>query len=270
MVFDIPEGISGSSYNIYLHSTGICYFDDFRIQPIDAAMSSYVYDKHTGDLTAILDNNNIASKFVYDDAGRLKETYKETGEGFKIVSKHDMVYKDYLYAVPKSYTFDQPAVSSFTFNVLYSVANWHMASKPSWIDVVHEGTDYLEISVQENTTGDTRSGEIVFSSNELNSDVIVPVEQYCPSLTVNPSYKDMAAEGITEFFVTVNSSGELWDVPLNLFETDVVDVYQTSGIDGQFKITWLFPENPPSSTTVTIQLRDIPEVQKVISIDCPQ
>ena len=41
-------------------------------------MTSYVYDEHTGKVTYILDNNNLYTKFEYDAAGRLTDTYRET------------------------------------------------------------------------------------------------------------------------------------------------------------------------------------------------
>jgi len=53
------------------------HFDDFRIKPIDAAMTSYVYNEW-GELSHVLDNNNLYTHYVYDGMGRLKETYKET------------------------------------------------------------------------------------------------------------------------------------------------------------------------------------------------
>jgi hypothetical protein len=57
-------------------SRGI-YFDDFRIHPLHAAMTSYVYDKDSGELTYILDSNNIYTKYEYDALGRLTRASKE-------------------------------------------------------------------------------------------------------------------------------------------------------------------------------------------------
>lgn len=52
------------------------YFDDFRVHPVDAAITSYVYN-NWGELTHILDNNNLYTKYEYDEMGRLKSTYRE-------------------------------------------------------------------------------------------------------------------------------------------------------------------------------------------------
>ncbi|WP_288882445.1 hypothetical protein [Pedobacter panaciterrae] len=57
---------------------GTLYFDDFRFQPFNAGMVSYVYDAFSGELTYILDNNNLYVKYEYDAAGRLIKVYRET------------------------------------------------------------------------------------------------------------------------------------------------------------------------------------------------
>jgi len=59
------------------HTTAEAYIDDFRFQPANAATTAYVYDNFSGELTHILDNNNLFTKFEYDGAGRLIRTYKE-------------------------------------------------------------------------------------------------------------------------------------------------------------------------------------------------
>jgi hypothetical protein len=54
------------------------YFDDFRYHPLDASISSYVYDRGTKQLLAILNSDNFYTRFVYDAAGRLNRTYAES------------------------------------------------------------------------------------------------------------------------------------------------------------------------------------------------
>jgi hypothetical protein len=74
----IPITSSYSSLEIWCEADGsTTVYDDFRIRPADAAMMSYVYNKW-GELSHILDNNNLYSRFVYDGAGRLTATYRET------------------------------------------------------------------------------------------------------------------------------------------------------------------------------------------------
>lgn len=87
---------TGGQFNdlrVYLNNPGTtnAYFDDFRVHPVDAQMSAYVYDKKRGLVTHVLDNENFYTRYLYDEAGRIIESYLETIEGEKIVSK--TVYK---------------------------------------------------------------------------------------------------------------------------------------------------------------------------------
>lgn len=90
---------SSSDRKIDLTTTsGTAHFDDFRTYPIDASVNSYVYNEWD-ELTHILGANNLASKFEYDDAGRIIREYKEVGDagnltgGFKLVKEHKYTYK---------------------------------------------------------------------------------------------------------------------------------------------------------------------------------
>jgi YD repeat-containing protein len=67
------------------------YFDDFRFQPLNANVSSFVYDTFSGELTYVLNNHNLFTRYEYDAEGRLARTYRETLTGgvFKT--------KEYLY-----------------------------------------------------------------------------------------------------------------------------------------------------------------------------
>ncbi|MGB0870971.1 MAG: carbohydrate binding domain-containing protein, partial [Flavobacteriales bacterium] len=56
--------------------SGDLYFDDYRLYPIGASMTSYVYDDQDR-IQYILDGNNLATKYKYDGKGRLKAIYTE-------------------------------------------------------------------------------------------------------------------------------------------------------------------------------------------------
>lgn len=58
-------------------TSGIGYYDDFRFRPLDAPMSSYVYDPQTNQVTYILDNDHLFTQYQYDAAGRLIGVYRE-------------------------------------------------------------------------------------------------------------------------------------------------------------------------------------------------
>ncbi|WP_185152560.1 RHS repeat domain-containing protein, partial [Fulvivirga aurantia] len=67
---DIQFGVKSSG------GTGLTV-DDFRFHPLDATMTSYVYNEW-GELSHILDANNIYTHYEYDEMGRLIRTHRET------------------------------------------------------------------------------------------------------------------------------------------------------------------------------------------------
>lgn len=87
---------SGGFVEIGVRSTQTnqpAYADDFRFQPADVTVGSKVYEPLRGLTLAELDNNNFAVKYVYDNSGRLVETYTEEEKkgtyvgGFRLVKK---------------------------------------------------------------------------------------------------------------------------------------------------------------------------------------
>ncbi|MEM7573481.1 MAG: hypothetical protein AAF433_11295 [Bacteroidota bacterium] len=63
------------------------YIDDFRIQPEESNMTSYVYDPETMRLMAELDENNYATFYEYDDEGQLIRVKRETDRGIMTISE---------------------------------------------------------------------------------------------------------------------------------------------------------------------------------------
>jgi len=58
-----------------------------RVQPVNSAVTGYVYDEKKGVVTAMLDNENFATFFTYDAGNRLIKTEKESAIGTKKVSE---------------------------------------------------------------------------------------------------------------------------------------------------------------------------------------
>lgn len=94
--------ISGA-YSIYVTSVdgSTVYFDDLMIRPAASSITGYVYNEWD-ELTHIIGNNGLATRFEYDAAGRLIKTYSEviddvangvTG-GFKLSSVKQINYKN--------------------------------------------------------------------------------------------------------------------------------------------------------------------------------
>ncbi len=72
-----------------------CLIDDFRIHPIESSVTSYVYDELSDELISIIDGNSLATKYIYDSAGRLIEIHQEVFDqnglpgGFKQIKRYN-------------------------------------------------------------------------------------------------------------------------------------------------------------------------------------
>lgn len=62
------------------------YADDFRVHPIGTPIVSNVFEPKSGKLVATLNEDNYATKYYYDKAGKLTSVYQETKAGFKLMS----------------------------------------------------------------------------------------------------------------------------------------------------------------------------------------
>lgn len=74
--------------------------DDFRVHPVNATMSSYVYNAYD-ELVAILGFNNLATKYEYDAMGKLIKVYNEVADyagigtgGLKKTQEYKYYYKN--------------------------------------------------------------------------------------------------------------------------------------------------------------------------------
>jgi hypothetical protein len=94
---EIPVSSAFSSLEVGVKSsTGAAIlFDDFRFQPVNSSLTSYVYNTATGELQYVLDNDNLFTKYEYNDRGFLIKTYRESirFNGVKLVSETRDNYK---------------------------------------------------------------------------------------------------------------------------------------------------------------------------------
>jgi hypothetical protein len=71
-------------------ASGDAYFDDLRLQPVEASVAATVYDARTNQIMATLDGNNFATVYQYDAAGRVIEVWQEIeGKGLKKVKENE-------------------------------------------------------------------------------------------------------------------------------------------------------------------------------------
>lgn len=61
--------------------------DDIKIQPLTSQMTCYVYDTRTYKLSAILDENHIATLYQYSGEGKLTRKKRETSVGTRVVEE---------------------------------------------------------------------------------------------------------------------------------------------------------------------------------------
>jgi len=67
------------------NNTATFYMDDIRLFPYKGNIQTYVYDPVTLRQEAILDQNNFATIYKYDEEGKLFQIKKETEEGIKTI-----------------------------------------------------------------------------------------------------------------------------------------------------------------------------------------
>ena len=95
----IPAQATTQEVEVYCHnmsSPSSAYFDDFRVHPLEGSAGAYVYDKDTGLLTHVLNNDNFFSRFEYTPIGQLKAMYTEVFDPLlreKIVSQQEYNYR---------------------------------------------------------------------------------------------------------------------------------------------------------------------------------
>ncbi len=73
--------------NVDGSTTSTWYIDDFRVQPLTAKMTSFVYDKRSGRILTNFDEQNIGSFMQYDIEGRLIRKQRETDKGLKTIAE---------------------------------------------------------------------------------------------------------------------------------------------------------------------------------------
>ncbi|WP_299600616.1 hypothetical protein [uncultured Aquimarina sp.] len=126
----------GNAQEVYVYNTsGTTIYDDFRMVPFTSSMTSYVYNDWD-ELTYIIGANNMATKYEYDDAGRLHKTYSEVMDtpgipgGFKLNSEIN-----YNYSTPINTNVTNP--NALTLSI--GVSNYNISS-PTLTATANGGT----------------------------------------------------------------------------------------------------------------------------------
>ncbi|MBK9982651.1 MAG: hypothetical protein IPP15_09525 [Saprospiraceae bacterium] len=92
----LPTGGSLNDFRAYLYNPGnsTSYFDDLMIRPMDISITGNVIDEKSGRMLATLDFNNFATRFAYDNEGRISEIWIETPtDGWKLKQRNNYNFK---------------------------------------------------------------------------------------------------------------------------------------------------------------------------------
>ncbi|MEM9328953.1 MAG: hypothetical protein AAGA85_25030, partial [Bacteroidota bacterium] len=90
----IPAHADDTNLSVWVRgsNSNTVYYDDFRMHPVNGQMTSYVYNSW-GELSDVLDANNLFTHYEYDDMGRLRSVFKEAlGYGSVKVSENTIHY----------------------------------------------------------------------------------------------------------------------------------------------------------------------------------
>lgn len=86
--FDVPSVAATLSLSVQPGLDGVLYVDDVRVHPRDALMQTFVYEPRLKQLIARHDENNMARRWQYDQAGQLRVSERETERGWRTVTEH--------------------------------------------------------------------------------------------------------------------------------------------------------------------------------------
>ena len=119
LYFDVPASSTGQLLQVGCEnassSNSVIYFDDFRFHPVDAPVTSYVYDSRTWQLTHVLNQDNLYTAYEYDAAGKLIRVYKEvlTKAGSAANAERKLIKESqYNYARNATFTVEATAVGT--------------------------------------------------------------------------------------------------------------------------------------------------------------
>lgn len=91
----VPAKMDKATLKAYMEVNGpyAAFFDDFQLHPVESTVTAKVYDSVTGRVTAEISADGFATKYVYDAAGNVIDTYKEIpGVGLKLIKHRTVNY----------------------------------------------------------------------------------------------------------------------------------------------------------------------------------
>jgi len=86
-VFKVPSGATKIKMQLLPAQGKTTWFDDFRVHPFNGSMQTFVFDHINLRNLALLDDNNYATFYEYDDEGTLIRVKKETERGIMTIKE---------------------------------------------------------------------------------------------------------------------------------------------------------------------------------------
>ncbi|MBF98205.1 MAG: hypothetical protein CMI36_04370 [Owenweeksia sp.] len=81
LTFSAPASLSSLTLRFNSISGGTSYMDDLRLYPSDGMLITYVYDRESFKVRAIIDQLNFAETYAYDEENNLVRINRETEQG---------------------------------------------------------------------------------------------------------------------------------------------------------------------------------------------
>jgi hypothetical protein len=134
LYFDLPQSATGQQLVVGCRNddgSGTLYFDDFRFQPLLTTMTANNFDQLTGQVTYVLDNDNLFTHYQYDNTGKMLRIFKEQLDrpGGPVASGQpgnpapgERLVKEYAYNYARNATYTVRASAAGTGQVTSSVA----------------------------------------------------------------------------------------------------------------------------------------------------
>lgn len=88
----IPGSAQGVTFKLHPKTSNVL-IDDLRISPVKGMVKTYAYDDKLLKVMAILDENNFATFYEYDDEGTLIRVKKETERGIMTIQESRSAYR---------------------------------------------------------------------------------------------------------------------------------------------------------------------------------
>jgi hypothetical protein len=201
-VINVPSNMQRLWLRLDNNGGGDVWFDELRLSPTDALMTTYTYEPLVG-MTSATNERNQTTYYEYDDFNRLS-LVKNTDED--IVQKTNYHYQIIPFLdVTTSAITANPSGSTHNVSVSTNVTNWTVSDNSGgWLSVVKYG-DQAIITVLNNDSGSSRSATITFDGGGAMDYITVNQAYIVPTVSVNPSSFYFSSVG-QSFTISVTSN----------------------------------------------------------------